>query len=105
MSSSSTDLHRDLLEAVPEALIAIDARNRIVYANACAHRLFGYEPETLNALDLRQLVPDAPLSHWAAVLRETGELTAPLSVRRRGGDTFRAEIRFSPFGKRDRQLT
>src|SRR5262245_47146427 len=101
MPRSSTDLHRDLLEAVPKALIAIDARDTILYANACAHRLFGYEPETLNGLDLRQLVPEAPLGHWAAA-REAGR---PLLAQRKGGGTFRAEVRLSPFGSCDRQLT
>ena len=37
-------MFRELFDIAPDAMIAVDARGRIVRANAQAERLFGYEP-------------------------------------------------------------
>lgn len=49
---------RDLLEAIPDALLLVDGAGRIAYANGQAHRLLGYPPDALLGLTLDCLLPD-----------------------------------------------
>ena len=50
MSNLSATLYRDLLEFAPDALIVVNAEGTIIYANAHAHILFGYEAGCMNDL-------------------------------------------------------
>jgi PAS domain S-box-containing protein len=46
-----------LLEALPDAVVVIDARARIVYVNPAVRTLLGHEPADLRGLPLTVLVP------------------------------------------------
>lgn len=48
---------RALVEAVSLGVVAVDARRFIRYANAAAHRMFGYEQPSLIGLPLEILLP------------------------------------------------
>jgi PAS domain S-box-containing protein len=48
--------HRRILDAMPEAVVAADAENRIVFANVGAHMLFGSQTE-LEGRPLVDLMP------------------------------------------------
>jgi PAS domain S-box-containing protein len=55
-----------LFEALPDALLIIDAEGRIVRANANAHRLFGYAPVTMTDLVDEQLMRECARAHHRA---------------------------------------
>src|ERR1700694_5508809 len=50
--------HLELLEHAPDAMIAVDADGRIVFANSQTERLFGYTSAELLGQGLEMLVPD-----------------------------------------------
>lgn len=105
MHAASSALYRDLVEFAPDALILVGAQGAILYANAHAHTLFGYESGTLNGFCVDQLIPEESRSSHAAHrdaytrqprLREMGNRTMPLFGLRRDGTRFPAEIRLAP---------
>ncbi|MGH3258081.1 MAG: PAS domain S-box protein [Streptosporangiaceae bacterium] len=92
-----------LLEAVPDAMICVDADGRIVVINAQAEGLFGYARDELIGQPVEILVPDqARKMHQ---LHRAGYTADPwprlmgagmeLAARRRDGSTFPAEISLS----------
>jgi len=92
-----------LIEAAPDAMLAIDPSGRILLVNAQAERLFGYRREVLLGQSVDILVPDAVrrvhLGHRARYLadprpRPMGANLA-LAARRRDGTEFPAEISLS----------
>ena len=105
MSNLSATLYRDLLEFAPDALIVINAEGTIIYANAHAHTLFGYEPGRMNDLPIERLIPEqaraAHVAHRNAYIadprtREMGNRGMALFGQRQDGSRFRAEIRLAP---------
>jgi PAS domain S-box-containing protein len=48
---------RDILEATPDAIIVVDARGRVVFANSQTERMFAYPFEELIGLSIEALVP------------------------------------------------
>lgn len=103
--SDSISFYRDLLEFAPDAIIVIDREGRMVYANATAHSLFGYEPGTLFNAPIEQLIPEESRAKHVAHrnsygadprTREMGNRGMPLLGQRRDGSKFRAEIRLAP---------
>jgi PAS domain S-box-containing protein len=92
-----------LLEAAPDAILAVDASGRIVLINAQAERLFGYAREELVGRSVDILVPDAVRRVHAA--HRARYLTDPrprpmgasleLAARRKDGTEFPAEISLS----------
>jgi len=94
-----------LFEALPDALLIIDADGRIVRANANAHRLFGYAPDHLAGLAVESLMPEAVrIRHRAhrtayAVaprVRPMGAGGMALVGQRRNGEQFPVEIALAP---------
>lgn len=67
-----------LLEGAPDAMICVDRRGRIARVNAQTERLFGYQRDELAGEPVEILIPEMVLS-----------------VRRRDGSTFPAEISLS----------
>ena len=93
-----------MLDASPNAIVAIDADARIVYANPQVARTFGYAVEELLGQPVEKLLPvrviDRHVDHRKAfianpVARPMG-IGLDLSGRRRDGTEFPVEISLSP---------
>src|SRR5436309_4720868 len=81
------------LDAVPDALLAIAADGAIALVDGDTERLFGYGPEELVGQPVDVLVPEAYRTPRAGDrLRSTGA-GRPLTLRRRDGRAFPAEVR------------
>src|SRR5438876_303445 len=98
-----------LLEAAPDAIVAVTADGTIALANAQAERLFGYRREEMLGQLVEMLVPEAKrVTHPA---RRTRYLADPeprpmgagveLSARRKNGSEFPAEISLSAIDTED----
>ncbi len=97
---------RHLLQFSPDALIVIDSRGIVLFANATTGALFGYTPEQLVGHSVEVLVPERfRIRHGAHVFgylrdptsREMGARMADLFARRADGSEFPAGIRLAPF--------
>ncbi len=103
MDRSSTG-HLAVLDAAPNAIVAVDAGGRIVYANRQVSATFGWDEGELLGLPIETLVPHH--AHGAHARRRDGFLRHPvarpmgigldLSGRRRDGTEFPVEISLSP---------
>jgi PAS domain S-box-containing protein len=102
-----------LLRSSPDALVVIDDRGQIRFANDTVTELFGYTPEQLLGQPLDMLVPERLRSrhghHIAGFFREPrnremGASIAELYARRADGTEFAAGIRLAPFKIGDRAL-
>jgi len=92
-----------LLEAVPDAMVCVDADGRIAVINAQAERLFGYARDELIGQPVEILVPDQ--ARKVHQLHRAGYIADPrprpmgagaeFTARRRDGSTFPAEISLS----------
>lgn len=100
------EITQHLLRSSPDALVVIDDRGEIRFANDTVAELFGYPPEQLVGQSLDVLVPERLRSrhgrHIAAFFneprsREMGASIANLSARRADGTEFPAGIRLAPF--------
>lgn len=101
-----SDITQHLLRFSPDALIVVDARGRIRFANHTVTELFGYAPEQLLDKPLDTLIPERlrgkHVSHLTGYLgkpgnREMGARIADLFARRADGSEFAAGIRLAPF--------
>ena len=99
------NLFRELAECSPDAQLVVDVRGTIVYANAYAHEMFGYDASSLYGVLIEELVPPesraAHAAHRRAYatephIREMGTREMRLSGLRRDGTQFPAEIRLAP---------
>lgn len=100
---------RELLEAGPDAILVVDDTGAVVFANALAHTLFGYDAGELVGQPVDVLVPDVR----RATHREKREqyLQSPrirtmgvgqeLSGRRRDGTELPVDIGLSPLTTAD----
>jgi PAS domain S-box-containing protein len=100
---------RAVLDASPNAVVAIDARGRIVYVNPQVATTFGYEADELLGQPVEMLLPervgerhvahrDGFLAH--PVARPMG-IGIDLAGRRRDGTEFLVEISLSPVATAD----
>jgi two-component system CheB/CheR fusion protein len=105
MRQPSQELFRNLAELAPDALIMVAADGVILYANAHAHTLFGYEPGALAGAPIEQLIPHESRGQHAAHrtvygqnprLHKMGNRNMQLFGLRHDGTRFRAEIRLAP---------
>jgi diguanylate cyclase (GGDEF)-like protein/PAS domain S-box-containing protein len=93
-----------VLDASPNALIAVDARGRIVYASPRVSDVFGWSPEELLGEPVERIVParlaDRHAAHVAGYrLHPTPRPMGSgleLSARRRDGTVFPVEISLAP---------
>ncbi|MGO8829579.1 MAG: ATP-binding protein [Steroidobacteraceae bacterium] len=101
-----SSITRHLLQFSPDALIVIDTRGIVRFANATTGALFGYTPEQVVGQSVEMLVPERfRIRHGAHVLgylrdptsREMGARMADLFARRADGSEFPAGIRLAPF--------
>jgi diguanylate cyclase (GGDEF)-like protein/PAS domain S-box-containing protein len=101
-----------VLDASSDAVIAVDGRGRIVYANPRVAQVFGWSPDELRGELIERLVPSRLTDQHAAqragyrlhpTPRPMGS-RLPLAARRRDGSEFPAEISLSPVRSRRGQL-
>jgi PAS domain S-box-containing protein len=93
-----------LLEAAPDAIVAIDSDGRIVLANAQTERMFGYSRHELLGCHIEMLVPDEVRGRHAGLRNSyfrhpvngpMGNLGRQLEGQRRDGSRFPADISLS----------
>ena len=99
-------LSRQLLHFSPDALIAVDSRGVIRFANETARAVLGYAPEALVGRSLDVLLPErfrerhanhVAEFHQDPQSREMGSRVSDLYARRADGSEFPAGIRLAPF--------
>src|SRR5437016_4861174 len=103
-SSLSFLLPQDLLETIPDALVAVDADGSIVQVNSQTEILFGYSRDQLKGKKIEMLVPErfrpghhqhrADYAHQPKIRRMGAGLD--LYGTRRDGSEFPVEISLSP---------
>lgn len=111
-TAQSDQVVSGLLEAAPDAIIAVDQDGRIVVVNAQAERLFGYGRDELLGQEVEMLVPEEARSmhprHRDVYLSDPRPrpMGAGMELvgRRRDGTTFPAEISLSPVTSDERVL-
>jgi two-component system sensor kinase FixL len=86
-----------LIESSPAAILTVDSEGKILMANRAAHRLLGFEPETLRGEFIKDFLP--PLARVPPADDSTPSFRTALqcSGRRRDGDVFRADVWFSTY--------
>ena len=97
-------LSTDLLEALPDAVIAVDREGTIVQVNSQTQALFGYDRDELIGQKVEMLVPESfrQQHHYHrdnfARAPKTRRMGADLDLygRRRNGSEFPVEISLSP---------
>jgi two-component system, sensor histidine kinase len=113
MLTIPSELARRALDAAPDAMVIIDARGLIQYANRQVSALFGYPHDDIIGKQVEQLMPDRyrarHLGHRESYvhnvrLRPMGQ-GLELFGRRCDGTEFPVEISLSPIAEGDRMLT
>jgi PAS domain S-box-containing protein len=97
-------LSSDLLETLPDAIVAVDRDGTIVQVNSQAHELFGYDRDELIGQKVEMLIPESyrrKHHHHRENFAETPKtrrMGADLDLygRRRNGSEFPVEISLSP---------
>jgi hypothetical protein len=97
-------LSSDLLETLPDAVVAVDRDGTIVQVNAQAQELFGYDRDELIGQKVEMLVPESYRSQHHhhrgnfAEAPKTRRMGADLDLygRRRNGSEFPVEVSLSP---------
>lgn len=101
-----------VLDASPNAVIAVDGRGRIVYASPRVQDAFGWPPEDLRGEPIERLVPDGLAAGHKVQRAAYSRNPTPrpmgsglgLTGCRRDGTEFPAEISLAPVQSRGRQL-
>ncbi len=97
-------LSTDLLEALPDATVAVDGDGTIIQANSQAQELFGYERDEMIGQKVEVLIPQSYRAHHQrhregfAESPKTRRMGADLDLyaRRRNGSEIPVEISLSP---------
>lgn len=100
----SPDLLVRLIEELPDALVVVNERGKVVLFNACAELLFGYHRVEVVGQGIEMLVPDAVRTRHEG--HRTGYMMEPrarpmgsgldLAARHKTGRTFPVEINLKP---------
>ena len=86
-----------LIESSPAAILTVDSTGRILMANQAAHRLLGFEPETMSGESIRDFLPPLAAVPAADESTPTFRTAMQCSGRRRDGDVFLADVWFSTY--------
>jgi PAS domain S-box-containing protein len=86
-----------LIESSPAAILTVDSASKILTANQAAHRLLGFEPETLPGESIKDFLP--PLARVPPADESTPSFRTAMqcSGRRRDGEVFLADVWFSTY--------
>ncbi|MCY3821120.1 MAG: SpoIIE family protein phosphatase [Gammaproteobacteria bacterium] len=93
-----------LLEAMPDAVVVVDAAGRVVYANRLIEQVFGYSPDALVGRSVEILVPEEARQRHrrqrkdyglAPAVRPMGAVSHVLGLHKSGRE-FPADISLSP---------
>jgi PAS domain S-box-containing protein len=112
-SAEEADGHLAVLDASPNAIVAVDAAGLITYANPEVERTFGWRSGELLGRPVETLLPDRLADLHARHRRAMGEqaharpmgIGLDLAGRRRDGTEFPVEISLSPLDTaRGRQI-
>lgn len=105
-------MFRELFDAAPDAMIAVDREGHIMRANAQAERLFGYADEELHGAPIEILIPKSV--HAVHESHRNGYIANPhvrpmgagheLTGLKRNGEEFPVEIALSPINTPDGQM-
>ena len=94
-------LQARLLDAVGEAVVAVDLDGKIVYWNKAAESLYGYPAEEARGRDLSVTAPGdtdrAQLTSAMKALSSGETWTGEVTLQRRSGETFPARFTGTPF--------
>jgi two-component system sensor kinase FixL len=99
-----SDLRRDaeqqlkaLIESSPAAILTVGSAGEILMANQAAHRVLGFEPETLPGKSIKDFLP--PLGRVQPADEQTTSFRTAMrcSGRRRDGEVFLADVWFSTY--------
>jgi PAS domain S-box-containing protein len=86
-----------LIESSPEAILTVDAAGKIVMANQAAHRLLGFEPQTLPGESIKNFLPPLARVPPAEEAAPGFRTAMQCSGRRRDGEVFLADVWFSTY--------
>jgi len=104
MQSLTAELARSVLDAAPDAMIIIDDRGNIRFANRQVSALFGYSHDAVIGLPVEQLMPERFRRRHVDHRRDFGDALRPRAMgeglalfgRRIDGSEFPVEISLSP---------
>ena len=96
---------RDLMTALPDAVLLVDRSLIIVFANPAAEKLYGYGPGEMHGLTMGRIMPDAMRSGDEQGVRAaltcaeppSGVRAIERSVRRKDGSELPVEINACPY--------
>ncbi len=86
-----------LIESSPAAILTVDSAGKILMANQAAHRLLGFEPESLPGEPVKSFLP--PLASVPHADQSTPNFRTAMQCygRRRDGEVFLADVWFSTY--------
>jgi two-component system, LuxR family, sensor kinase FixL len=86
-----------LIDSSPAAILTLDSSGAIVKANRAAHRLLGFEPETLPGQSIQAFLP--ALANASAARESIPDFSTEMQCRgrRRDGEVFPADVWFSTY--------
>lgn len=86
-----------LIESSPAAIVTLDSGGRILMANSAAHRILGFQPETLIGESIKPLLPALATVPPADESTPNFRTAMQCRGRRRDGEIFLADIWFSTY--------
>jgi two-component system, LuxR family, sensor kinase FixL len=91
---------RVLIESSPAAILTLDSEGKILLANQAAHRLLGFEAESLGGVSVGNFLP--PLANVPVADESTPSFRTGMQCygRRRDGEVFLADVWFSTYRTR-----
>ncbi len=109
---SSEEKHRLVVETAPDAVVSIDERGAIQFANPAVLRIFGYEPAELIGTALTVLMPEFMQElhekgvnrHLAAGHRYNNGEGTELTALRKNGQEFPVEVSFEELSREGHRL-
>jgi len=86
-----------LIESSPAAILTVDSAGKILMANQAAHRLLGFEPDSLSGESIKTFLP--PLASVPYADQSTPNFRTAMQCygRRRDGEVFLADVWFSTY--------